>query len=220
MRRARLARRRPSTDAQHLEVPIAQSRGDTVACTWTALTGSTLTVRQTPAPDNIFTGWGGSCGGTGVVCTIVLDADRSVSAAWTGSTGVLLTVSVSAGGTVTGAGISCPSTCTATEALNSTVVLTATPAQDQVFTGWDGACSGSGTGGGSGGTATSPPSSTATPTPTSGGAGTFAAWQAGHGYKTGDKVSYLGHDYKCIQAHTSLVGWEPPNVPALWQLLS
>ncbi|WP_349290090.1 carbohydrate-binding protein [Thermoanaerobacterium thermosaccharolyticum] len=24
--------------------------------------------------------------------------------------------------------------------------------------------------------------------------------------------------YKCIQAHTSLVGWEPPNVPALWQV--
>jgi hypothetical protein len=115
------------------------------ACTWTALTGSTLTVRQTPAPDSIFTGWGGSCAGTGVVCTTVVDIDRSVSAAWTASTGVILTVSVSAGGTVSGAGIDCPSTCTATEALNSTVLLTAAPAQDHVFTGWDGACSGSAT---------------------------------------------------------------------------
>jgi chitinase len=26
--------------------------------------------------------------------------------------------------------------------------------------------------------------------------------------------------YRCLQSHTSLVGWEPPNVPALWQLVS
>jgi chitinase len=29
-------------------------------------------------------------------------------------------------------------------------------------------------------------------------------------------VSYNGVTYKCIQGHTSLTGWEPPNVPALW----
>ncbi|HEU4426105.1 MAG TPA: carbohydrate-binding protein, partial [Pilimelia sp.] len=28
-----------------------------------------------------------------------------------------------------------------------------------------------------------------------------------------------GASYRCIQAHTSLTGWEPPNVPALWQRL-
>ncbi|MEV1204939.1 fibronectin type III domain-containing protein, partial [Microbispora rosea] len=27
-------------------------------------------------------------------------------------------------------------------------------------------------------------------------------------------------DYECIQAHTSLTGWEPPNVPALWKKVS
>src|ERR1700722_2038412 len=27
-------------------------------------------------------------------------------------------------------------------------------------------------------------------------------------------------EYKCLQAHTSQVGWEPPNVPALWQRVS
>ncbi|WP_420535093.1 fibronectin type III domain-containing protein [Brevibacillus formosus] len=31
-------------------------------------------------------------------------------------------------------------------------------------------------------------------------------------------VTYQGQDYKCTFAHTSLVGWEPPNVPTLWQL--
>jgi chitodextrinase len=42
---------------------------------------------------------------------------------------------------------------------------------------------------------------------------------AGHAYKVGDQVTYAGISYKCLQAHTSLVGWEPPNVPALWQHL-
>jgi chitin-binding protein len=39
---------------------------------------------------------------------------------------------------------------------------------------------------------------------------------ANHAYSIGDKVSYGGANYQCRQAHTSLVGWEPPNVPALW----
>jgi hypothetical protein len=31
-------------------------------------------------------------------------------------------------------------------------------------------------------------------------------------------VTYGGGSYRCLQAHTSLVGWEPPNAPALWAL--
>lgn len=42
------------------------------------------------------------------------------------------------------------------------------------------------------------------------------AWQPNTWYAVGQLASYNGVDYKCIQAHTSLVGWEPPNVPALW----
>jgi chitinase len=45
-----------------------------------------------------------------------------------------------------------------------------------------------------------------------------AEWVADKAYTAGDLTSYQGHVYKCIQAHTSQVGWEPPNVPALWQL--
>ncbi|MFB9622472.1 carbohydrate-binding protein [Nonomuraea helvata] len=30
-------------------------------------------------------------------------------------------------------------------------------------------------------------------------------------------MTYNGVTYRCIQAHTALAGWEPPNVPALWQ---
>jgi hypothetical protein len=32
----------------------------------------------------------------------------------------------------------------------------------------------------------------------------------------GEEVTYNGVTYKCRQSHTSQVGWEPPNVPALW----
>ncbi|MCW2882566.1 MAG: Chitinase-like protein [Sphaerisporangium sp.] len=42
------------------------------------------------------------------------------------------------------------------------------------------------------------------------------AWAPNTAYTVGTLVSYNGVDYKCIQSHTSQVGWEPPNVPALW----
>ncbi len=43
------------------------------------------------------------------------------------------------------------------------------------------------------------------------------AWAPNTAYATGDTVTYSGSTYTCIQAHTSLTGWEPPNVPALWE---
>ncbi|WP_019006002.1 carbohydrate-binding protein [Cohnella laeviribosi] len=42
-------------------------------------------------------------------------------------------------------------------------------------------------------------------------------WAPGVAYSVNDQVTYNGVVYRCIQAHTSLTGWEPPNVPALWQ---
>jgi len=41
-------------------------------------------------------------------------------------------------------------------------------------------------------------------------------WAAGVAYKIGDIVTYLGLRYQCRQSHTSQIGWEPPNVLALW----
>ena len=43
------------------------------------------------------------------------------------------------------------------------------------------------------------------------------AWAPNTAYAVNDTVTYSGSTYSCIQAHTSLVGWEPSNVPALWQ---
>ncbi|MEU6099976.1 carbohydrate-binding protein, partial [Streptomyces flaveolus] len=41
-------------------------------------------------------------------------------------------------------------------------------------------------------------------------------WAPGRAYAAGDRVTYGSGAYRCLQAHTSMTGWEPPNVPALW----
>ncbi len=46
---------------------------------------------------------------------------------------------------------------------------------------------------------------------------TIPNWQPNTAYAIGDLVMFNGSEFQCIQAHTSLVGWEPPNVPALWK---
>ncbi len=78
------------------------------------------------------------------------------------------------------------------------------------------------TGGGGTTTPTTPPTTAPTTHPTTPPTTPPASgttWVANHAYKVGDVVTYAGLSYRCLQSHTSLVGWEPPNVPALWQRL-
>lgn len=42
-------------------------------------------------------------------------------------------------------------------------------------------------------------------------------WAVGVGYRAGDRVTYAGRAYVCLQPHTAQPGWEPPAVPALWR---
>jgi predicted carbohydrate-binding protein with CBM5 and CBM33 domain len=58
-----------------------------------------------------------------------------------------------------------------------------------------------------------PTPTTPTPTPTQPG----GTWSAGTAYRAGDRVTYGGLTYECVQPHTALAGWEPPNVGALWK---
>ncbi|MEU9558184.1 carbohydrate-binding protein [Streptomyces fumanus] len=50
------------------------------------------------------------------------------------------------------------------------------------------------------------------PTPPPGG-----TWAVGVAYRVGDRVTYAGRSYACLQPHTAQPGWEPPAVPALWR---
>lgn len=43
-------------------------------------------------------------------------------------------------------------------------------------------------------------------------------WKSNTNYKAGDTANYNNKTYKCLQPHLSLNGWEPSNVPALWQV--
>ncbi|MEV0584988.1 carbohydrate-binding protein [Nonomuraea sp. NPDC050310] len=61
---------------------------------------------------------------------------------------------------------------------------------------------------------TSPPPTSPPPSSPPPGGGT---WAAGTAYAAGATVTYGGASYRCLQAHTAQVGWEPPNVPALWR---
>jgi chitinase len=64
-------------------------------------------------------------------------------------------------------------------------------------------------------------SSAVNATTQSGGGGTQpAAWAPNTSYAAGTRVSYQGSVYECRQNHTSIVSWEPPNVPALWLLVT
>jgi hypothetical protein len=44
------------------------------------------------------------------------------------------------------------------------------------------------------------------------------AWQPGVAYAVGGLATYNSQTYSCLQAHTSQVGWEPPNAVALWKI--
>ncbi|MFB9332095.1 carbohydrate-binding protein, partial [Actinoplanes octamycinicus] len=44
-------------------------------------------------------------------------------------------------------------------------------------------------------------------------------WAPNTAYPAGAQVTYGGAAYRCLQQHTSMTGWEPPAVPALWQRL-
>ena len=42
-------------------------------------------------------------------------------------------------------------------------------------------------------------------------------WSIGITYNPGDLVTYQGQTYQCTESTLSLEGWQPPNVPAVWE---
>lgn len=44
----------------------------------------------------------------------------------------------------------------------------------------------------------------------------FPLWGVGIEYAVDVRIRYEDKLYRCVQAHTSQNGWEPPTTPALW----
>lgn len=44
----------------------------------------------------------------------------------------------------------------------------------------------------------------------------FPLWAVGIAYEADQRIRYGEKLYRCVQAHNSQSGWEPPAVPALW----
>jgi hypothetical protein len=110
-------------------------------CSQTAAPGTVVALTAHPASGFSFSGWSGACTGTGA-CSVTLSDDTTVTATF--AKNPTLTVTVSGSGTVSGASISCPGTCSQTSAPGTGVGLTAHPASGFSFAGWSGACSGTG----------------------------------------------------------------------------
>ena len=114
-----------------------------LSCTVAAPAGATVTLTARADAGSVFGGWSGACSGTGA-CTLVFDADKSVTAAFDvvpTARGQLL-VTTHGKGRVASApgGIACGTQCAAEYALGTSVVLRAAPARGQRFGGWGGAC--------------------------------------------------------------------------------
>ncbi len=106
--------------------------------------GTSLTLRAQPSDGSAFTGWSGACAGLGT-CTIVMDADKAVTAAF--AAGLTVVRAGTGVGTVvsTPPGIDCGATCGGAFPDTTFVTLTPVPAPGSIFAGWTGACQGTAT---------------------------------------------------------------------------
>jgi len=116
------------------------------ACAFDFAADSSVILTARPGTNSKISGWGGTgcaTAGNATTCTVTVPASGTDASVDFGFSSVLR-VSVNAGGTVTGGGISCPSTCTFTYDSGLSVNLSARPSTDFVFAGWGGDCAGSG----------------------------------------------------------------------------
>ncbi len=115
-------------------------------CSETYLAGTSVSLTATPNGDSTFTGWTGACAGQANPCTVVVNADTSVTAEFTLVIRLDVGRSGSGSGAVTSspAGIDCGADCSESYLGGTSVTLTATPDTGSLFVSWDGACAGQG----------------------------------------------------------------------------
>jgi Divergent InlB B-repeat domain len=113
------------------------------ACSGEFLQGQTVTLTATPDRGSIFSGWsGGPCTGTGPTCSVPVNGDVPVTAAFNRQ-GVTLRISTVGRGVVASLplGITCGRACSHSF-VPGPVRLTAKPSKGWRFARWQGACRG------------------------------------------------------------------------------
>ncbi len=115
-------------------------------CSSNYVVGTVVTLTAVAAGNSVFAGWSGACTGTGT-CQVTMNAAATATATFTVVTHALTVTKVGSGtGTVTSnvTGIDCGATCSSNFVVGTLVTLTALAANDSVFSGWSGACTGTG----------------------------------------------------------------------------
>jgi phospholipase C len=115
-------------------------------CSTSFAQNTQVTLNETPATGDVFSGWSGACTGV-ATCNVTVTGADSVTATFSvASAGYTMTVTLAGAGTgtvtSTPAGINCPTTCSASFAQNALVTLNEVPTANNTFNGWSGACTG------------------------------------------------------------------------------
>jgi hypothetical protein len=114
-------------------------------CNMVYFSGTQITLTAMADANSLFSSWSGACAGPDVECLVSLTDDEVVTSTFALKT-FPLSVSTNGSGsgsvTSTPAGIDCGTTCRQDYQINETIILSAIPGTDSVFTGWGGACSG------------------------------------------------------------------------------
>lgn len=148
-----------AADLQVNSITVAQSGPGSVtsadraincgkACYAVYAPGSPVTLNAAANSGSIFAGWGGACApaGNATSCSIVLDAESTVSATfltlWSVSVGTSNPGTVTATPAGADHAIDCGKFCSAKFADGTQVTFTAIPPAGKSFLGWSGACSG------------------------------------------------------------------------------
>jgi virginiamycin B lyase len=119
-------------------------------CSVPFITGTPVSLTASANPGSVFVGWSGAGCSENGACQVILNSDTTISANFTLTAPTFMLSVVSTGngsGTVTSApsGINCGSSCAASFANGTQVILNATAASGSTFVGWSGAgCAGVG----------------------------------------------------------------------------
>jgi hypothetical protein len=99
-----------------------------------------VTLTATPDAAHTLGSWGGACSGTAATCDLTVHADSTVTYTFTTQPTVTLTVTAPTDGRITGPGINCPGTCTASIVVGTQVTLTVVPDPNVDIAGWSSPC--------------------------------------------------------------------------------